>query len=414
MNFQRMRRIDKMAGIPLCFAFSLWRKTLGRFFEGDAFQLPKPRKILFIKLIEQGSTVLAYDTLKRASEAVGAENIYFWVFDENRVVLDFLEIVPPENVFEVRSKPLFRFAWDILNCLYRIRRAGIDTVVDLEQFARAPALLSYMTGAPRRVGLHRFTSELPYRGDLMTHRVQYNAYIHTSKMFRLVYESAYEDPRDTPLPKIPVPSDVVQLKKFRASSAETEILKSKLLRLSSNVFRGPIVLFNANCSDMIPIRKWASENYLVLAERLLAEYPDLTILFTGAPSEAAPIEEICRRVNSPRAISVAGKTTFRELVVMYTLADVLLTNDSGPGHFSAMTDICCVTLFGPETPVLYGTLGENKVSLSAGFACTPCVSAFNHRYTSCTNNKCMQAITTDQVYAELKRGLRLRALKATA
>jgi ADP-heptose:LPS heptosyltransferase len=31
--------------------------------------------------------------------------------------------------------------------------------------------------------------------------------------------------------------------------------------------------------------------------------------------------------------------TLRDLLVLYTLADVLVTNDSGPGHFSSLTPI---------------------------------------------------------------------------
>src|SRR5215472_16709710 len=37
-----------------------------------------------------------------------------------------------------------------------------------------------MTGAKSRVGFHTFFGDGPYRGDLMTHRVLYNAHLHTS------------------------------------------------------------------------------------------------------------------------------------------------------------------------------------------------------------------------------------------
>ena len=40
------------------------------------------RKILLIKMIEQGATVLAYRAIERAVEMVGRENVYFWVFPE--------------------------------------------------------------------------------------------------------------------------------------------------------------------------------------------------------------------------------------------------------------------------------------------------------------------------------------------
>jgi hypothetical protein len=45
----------------------------------------------------------------------------------------------------------------------------------------------------------------------------------------------------------------------------------------------------------------------------------------------------------------------------------------------------------------------NSESIYAGLACSPCVSAFNHRKTSCTDNQCLRAISTDQVVARLER-----------
>ena len=75
-------------------------------------QTPWPReKILLVKMIEQGATVLAYRAIVRAIEKVGRENVYFWVFQENRFILDLLELVPDENVLVIRSdKPLTLFA----------------------------------------------------------------------------------------------------------------------------------------------------------------------------------------------------------------------------------------------------------------------------------------------------------------
>ena len=77
----------------------------------------------------------------------------------------------------------------MLRSLWKIRRLGIDATVDMEFFARAPAVLAFLTGARRRVGLHRYTSEGPYRGDLLTHRVEHNPYLHTAVSYYLLVEA---------------------------------------------------------------------------------------------------------------------------------------------------------------------------------------------------------------------------------
>jgi ADP-heptose:LPS heptosyltransferase len=107
-------------------------------------------------------------------------------------------------------------------------------------------------------------------------------------------------------------------------------------------------------------------------------------------------------------LSVAGRTTLREVMVLYTLADVLVTNDSGPGHFSAMTSIDSVILFGPASPRQFGPLGPRSHPLTAELACSPCANVYNHRRSPCTNNVCMQKLTVDQVYAQVRSCLTAR------
>jgi len=86
-----------------------------------------------------------------------------------------------------------------------------------------------------------------------------------------------------------------------------------------------------------------------------------------------------------------------ELPSIYSIASFMLSNDSGPAHFAAVTPLPTYVIFGPETPRLYGPLG-NSAYIHAGMACSPCESAFNHRKTLCTDNVCLQSITPHQVF----------------
>jgi ADP-heptose:LPS heptosyltransferase len=160
----------------------------------------------------------------------------------------------------------------------------------------------------------------------------------------------------------------------------------------------PLILLNPNASDLLPLRRWPIDRYVELAKRLIEKYPEVWIGFTGAPDETAAAEALARQTGSPRCVSFAGKTTLRELLVLYTLAKVLVTNDSGPAHFATLTPIRVVTLFGPETPALFAARTPRNAVLWAGIVCSPCVNAYNNRQSSCKNNVCMQAITVEQVF----------------
>jgi len=107
------------------------------------------------------------------------------------------------------------------------------------------------------------------------------------------------------------------------------------------------------------------------------------------------------KVGSDRCLNFAGALQLGQLPVLYTIAALMVTNDSGPGHFSSITNLPTFVLFGPETPKLYGSLG-NSTPIFAGLACSPCVSAANHRKTVCRDNKCLQAITVDRVFTAIR------------
>lgn len=137
-----------------------------------------------------------------------------------------------------------------------------------------------------------------------------------------------------------------------------------------------------------------------LGKKFLGENSTCTLILTGAPSEKDSCEQIQKEFSSSRVISLAGHTTLEELMVIYSLSDLLITNDSGPGHFASMTNLKTIVMFGPEIPQLFGPLGENVHAIWKNLICSPCVNAFNHRFSPCTNNVCMQEISVEEVYTK--------------
>jgi ADP-heptose:LPS heptosyltransferase len=405
MNVNALRRTDRWLGIPLCALCTGLRAV----FRGAPSDAAQPRRLLFVKLAEQGSTVLAYPALRRAADLVGREHVYFIAFEDNRFILDALGVIPEENVLTVsfRSLPaLVRSALAAVRCL---RALKLDAAVDLEFFSRGSAVLTWLSGARRRVGFHAFLGAGPYRGNLMTHRLLYNPQLHTTQMFLALVEAVSRDPAALPTFDF-VPSRVAEEPpRFVPRAAEVAGVQDLLRRETGAC--PPLILLNPNASDLLPLRRWPGERFVELTRRLVARYPEAWVAFTGAPDEAAATIDLVRRAGVPRCVSLAGKTTLRQLLVLYTLSDVLMTNDSGPAHFAALTPIRVVTLFGPETPALFAAETPRSTALWAGIACSPCVNAYNHRQSPCRNNLCMQAITVDQVFEAVCRAYEQRAAR---
>jgi ADP-heptose:LPS heptosyltransferase len=406
-----IRFLDYWLGVPACALLTRLRRLTE--LAAPARQAPaRPDKILFLKFIEQGATVLAQDSIRRATQVVGRDNLFFCVFESNRAILDLLDTVPAGNIIAIRDQRFVSFAIDFLRAAWTVRAKRIDAVIDMEFFSRASAIFTFLTGATTRVGLHRFTGELPYRGDLMTHRVQYLPHLHISLQYSVLVEAACHDANELPMLKMPLAqiAGAPSAPRFVPDADDLRRMRERLHAGTSS----PIVVLNPNASDLLPLRKWQSARFVSLAQRIHAAYPNALVVLTGAPSERAAADALCREINAPRTVSVAGQTTLRELLTLYTIADVLVTNDSGPGHFASLTPVHAIVMFGPETPRLFGPLAPSTTVIWKELACSPCVSVFNHRLSPCRNNVCMQLITVDEVFAAVKAAVASSDLSLTS
>jgi ADP-heptose:LPS heptosyltransferase len=390
-----MRRIDRLAGVPLCALATAALKLWWRLRPASARPV---RRVLFIELSEMGSTLLADPAMRKARDRLGAE-LYFVIFAQNADSLALAATVPRGNVFTIRSSSLRRLLADVLGFLRWTRRNAIDAAVDLEQFSRFSGLLTGLSGAHRRVGFYRFHNEGLYRGDMLTHRVAYNPHIHIAKNFIALIEALLSATPTVPYTKAIIGDDELTIALPTPSTAARAQLLNRIQSLAPHLdaARMRLVLVNPHAGDLLPQRRWMPERFAELTRRLLSANDDILVLVTGAPGERAAAESLAARCGRDRCISFAGHSAITDLPALYALAVLMVTGDSGPAHFAAATGLPTVVLFGPETPRLYRPLG-NATPIYAGLACSPCVSASNHRNSPCQDNVCMRAISVEQVF----------------
>lgn len=400
ISVNTMRAIDHWVGVPLCAIVSPVVALIDGVKNIFTRDIKTPQKLLFIELSEMGSAILV-DPAMRNAQARGAE-IFFLIFKSNRASLTLLDTVKSENIFTIDSSSLVGLIKDTLLFLWLARKHRIDTVIDLELFSRFTALLTGLCGARRRVGYHIFHGEGLWRGFMLTRKVHYNPHIHITKNFLSLIHAAFAQKIEVPFSKIEIPDSEVCLEQAIINPDSLEKVRERIEKLAqeANIHyasgKSRLILINPNASDLLPQRRWAQQRFSELIQAIHQQYPDDLILITGSPAEFAYVEKVRVVANVKNALNFAGQVSFAELPPLYTLSDVMVTNDSGPGHFSAVTPLRTVVLFGPETPALYGSVG-NSIAITANLACSPCVSAANHRKTPCHDNVCMQAITVQQV-----------------
>ncbi len=417
ISVNTMRAIDHWVGVPLCALVSPLVALVDRIKSLFTPTLEAPKKLLFIELSEMGSAILV-DPAMRNAQARGAE-LFFLIFKSNRASLSLLNTVKPENIFTIDSSSLGGLIKDTLRFLWIARCHKIDTVIDLELFSRFTALLTGLCGAQRRVGYHIFHGEGLWRGTMLTRKVHYNPHIHITKNFLSLIHAAYAKEIEVPFSKIQILDSEVRLEQAIIDTQVKNAVLERIVKLASSAGipfahgKQRLILINPNASDLLPQRRWAQARFSELIQSIAKRYPDDLILITGSPAEIAYVETVRSVANVAHALNFAGQVSFSELPALYTLSDVMVTNDSGPGHFSAVTPLRTIVLFGPETPALYGSLG-NSISITANLACSPCVSAANHRKTPCHNNVCMQAISVKQVMEKVELQLQAADLAKQA
>jgi ADP-heptose:LPS heptosyltransferase len=402
MKIELMRKVDYFAGIPLCFLATLLvccASLLAR------QKSPPSQNVLFIELSEMGSAILADPAMRKMRRVANAE-LHFLIFRSNAASLRLLDTVPPSNVFTIREDNFFNLALDSLRFLFWARRRRIDTVIDLELFSRYSALLTGLSGAVKRIGFHAFNDEGLYRGHMLTHRVAYNPHLHVAKNFIALVNAVLAARAELPFSKTLIDDSEISLARARVDAGAIEMIRGRIRNAYPpyDATRHRIVLINPNASELLPQRRWMPERFVTVMRALLADDEKLLILITGSPQEREQASLLQRQVAEERCVNFAGCLALDELPALYQIAELMLTNDSGPGHFSAVTDLRTFVLFGPETPHLYGSLG-NSTPIYAGLACSPCVSAANHRKTPCTDNVCLQVITAEAVLRQLRRAL---------
>ncbi len=398
-----MRRLDSSLGKPLCFFLTLISRLRSLFLKGSHSLTPE--KILFIALSEMGSIILAYPLFSKARKLFPQSLFYFLTFKESSYAVEILGIIDKEKIITIETNRLPAFIFSTLKALWKLRRERIFISLDLELFSRFTAILGFLSGAKHRVGYHRFHNEGLYRGNLMTHRVIFNPYLHISQNFLNLIYALNSKPEEIPLPKKREERNEIILPRWKPTEEREKNLLKKLKEEKEALLKAEtIILLNPNASDIIPQRRWPRSNYIKLAKLLLEEKGNW-IIITGTESEKNDAQLITQAINSERCLNLAGQTSLAELLDLYCLADVLVTNDSGPAHFSSMTSIQSFVLFGPETPSLYGPLGKNVRIFYSRFACSPCVSAYNQRKSPCRDNQCLKSITVREVYEVIKKYL---------
>jgi heptosyltransferase-2 len=137
-------------------------------------------------------------------------------------------------------------------------------------------------------------------------------------------------------------------------------------------------------------KRWPAERYAALADRLVESGANVALI--GSPGESDVTQEVCKHAQR-QLVVLTGKTTIAEATALISIADVLITNDTGPAHIGAALNTPTLVIFGPTNPLTTYPLSSNAEIVRRAPDCAPCMlrdCPIDHR--------CMTAIDPEEVF----------------
>ena len=141
-------------------------------------------------------------------------------------------------------------------------------------------------------------------------------------------------------------------------------------------------------------KRWPAERFAMLADKVIGE-SGADVVLVGSADEKGVSENVAGLMQLTPVI-LTGRTDLAQAVAVLSLADVLVTNDTGPAHISAALNRPTLVIFGPTDPVTTRPFSTSSEVIRRPPDCAPCMlrdCPIDHR--------CMTAIVPDEVFVRV-------------
>lgn len=387
-----IRWADRYIGTLICWMFNLL----------NVFKIKKNVKafknVLVIQLFEMGAGIMAYPSIKYIKEKLGEVNIYFLSTNNIKEVWELLNVVPSENILTINDKNLFTFATSLIKQIIYLRKREIDLVIDFQLFMRISSTIAFLVRPNQIAGFYRYGLEGLYRGNFYHFRCCYNQNMHISKNFLALTKTAINQSSKIPNYKDEIKTSEIEVPKYQSDPELKNLVQEQVKTMYPHYNDEDIILVCPDVGKILKVRNYPAEYFVEVISNLLNHYPNCLVLLIGVKENDETCFLIKNKVNNPRCVNFCDRLkSIRELIELMTLSKLLIANDNGPIHFASLTPIKVLTLFSPESPFVYGPLG-NCVVLYSYFHCSPCINAFNHKSSCCRDNLCLKSVKPDRVF----------------
>lgn len=257
-----------------------------------------------------------------------------------------------------------------------LRGAGYGQAILLPNSFKS-ALIPFFAGIPRRTG---WRGEMRYGLLNDLRRLDPNALpLMVQQFAALALDEGASLPEHLPAPRLVVDGEQAQACRRRFKLAEDR----PLLALCPGAEFGGA-------------KRWPTEYYAELAQQYLQR--DWQVVLFGSANDREVTAAIAAYAGAgDRCHDLAGHTTLAEAVDTLSLADAVVSNDSGLMHIAAALSRPLVVVYGPTSPGFTPPLNDNSRVVIGDIDCAPCFQ----RECPLQHHRCMRDTPVELVAAKL-------------
>lgn len=273
----------------------------------------------------------------------------------------------------------------------KLRESRFDLCLEASANDRG-AVLSFLSGAKKRVGFIPLRKKQTLRAKLFTHPIP----------DRSNYKHTVDHHLDllTPLGIPPGQKEVL----FGFSARDVQKVHDALEQAGGKPER-PYVVIHPTSRWMF--KSWTPEGYARVADYLFYE-KGWSVILTCAPAdqERSFLEEIKAYASFP-LLDLGGKLTLRGLGALLAESHLFFGVDTAPMHIAAALKIPTVALFGPSGDHMWGPWGDGHRVIKKDWSCLPCG---REGCENSTISRCLVETTPEEVIRELECFFKERGL----
>jgi len=135
-------------------------------------------------------------------------------------------------------------------------------------------------------------------------------------------------------------------------------------------------------------KRWISERYVQLADRLVEKY-SATVIFIWGPGEKEMVDSLIKQGKYQHIL--ACSTDLMQLAALLDRSHLHIGNCSAPRHIAVAVGTPSLTIMGPTDPESWTFPSPIHRVVRGNVTCIACGK------TQCTTHECMQALTVEEV-----------------